>query len=107
MSQGNAEFLMIDDQKLVFETALDLAARPSGNNLTDKKQLRILAVRAMARIQSFPDSFTIRSKVKTGGKMRRFEVPQYTQVSNAAAPLLGLALGRAVGELIRRLGDDS
>ena len=42
MLQGNAEFLMIDDQKLVYETALDLAARASGNKATDKKQVLIV-----------------------------------------------------------------
>ena len=73
----------------------------------DFGELRTLTVREMARIQSFPDSFIFRSKVTTGGKMRKFEVPQYTQVGNAVPPLLGLALGKVVGELISRLGDDS
>lgn len=44
-----------------------------------------LSVREMARLQSFPDTFTFYSKVTTGGKARRREVPQYTQVGNAAA----------------------
>jgi len=54
---------------------------------------RTLTVREMARFQSFPDWFVFRSKVTTGGKMRRFQVPQYTQVGNAVPPLLGKALG--------------
>ena len=57
----------------------------------------------MARIQSFPDNFVFRSKVTTGGKMRKFEVPQYTQVGNAVPPLLGLALGKSVAELLKLL----
>lgn len=32
MMQGNAEFLMIDDQKLVYETAIDLAHRATSGN---------------------------------------------------------------------------
>ena len=56
----------------------------------------------MARIQSFPDNFIFRSKVTTGGEMRRFEVPQYTQVGNAVPPLLGKALGLCVKELLGR-----
>ena len=56
--------------------------------------MRTLTVREMARIQSFPDWYEIRSKVTTGGKMRRFEVPQYTQIGNAVSPLLGFALGK-------------
>ena len=64
---------------------------------------RTLTVREMARIQSFPDNFEFRSKITTGGKMRSFEVPQYTQVGNAVPPLLGRALGLAVLELLKRM----
>jgi DNA (cytosine-5)-methyltransferase 1 len=69
----------------------------------DDHELRTLTVREMARIQSFPDAFTFRSKVTTGGKMRRFEVPQYTQVGNAVPPLLGLKLGNSILDLLNRL----
>lgn len=67
------------------------------------KELRTLTVREMARIQSFPDNFIFKSKVTTGGKMRRFEVPQYTQVGNAVPPLLGRALGQVLKELQHKL----
>ena len=50
----------------------------------------------MARFQSFPDWFEFKSKVTTGGKMRRFEVPQYTQVGNAVPPLLAKVLGETL-----------
>ena len=63
---------------------------------------RTLTVREMARFQSFPDSFEFRSKVTTGGKMRRFEVPQYTQVGNAVPPLLGRALGLVVKNILEK-----
>ncbi|MFS1466060.1 DNA cytosine methyltransferase [Vibrio lentus] len=66
----------------------------------DEHELRVLTVREMARIQSFPDNFVFRSKVTTGGKMRKFEVPQYTQVGNAVPPLLGLRLGQCIAELL-------
>lgn len=58
--------------------------------------LRTLTVREMARIQSFPDNFVFRSKATTGGRERKFQVPQYTQVGNAVPPLLGRALGELV-----------
>lgn len=61
--------------------------------------LRTLTVREMARVQSFPDNFKFLSKVTTGGQMRKFEVPQYTQVGNAVPPLLGLALGNVLKTL--------
>jgi DNA (cytosine-5)-methyltransferase 1 len=66
-------------------------------------ELRTLTVREMARIQSFPDNFVFKSKITTGGKMRRFEVPQYTQVGNAVPPLLGRALGLCIQNLLNRL----
>jgi len=65
-----------------------------------EKELRTLTVREMARIQSFPDWYEFRSKVTTGGKMRRFEVPQYTQVGNAVPPLLGIVLGKVCKDLL-------
>lgn len=63
-------------------------------------ELRLLSVREMARIQSFPDWFKLRSKVTTGGQMRRFEVPQYTQIGNAVPPLLGRAIGQVVNRVL-------
>jgi DNA (cytosine-5)-methyltransferase 1 len=68
----------------------------------DHDTLRTLTVREMARIQSFPDSFVFRSKVTTGGQMRKFEVPQYTQVGNAVPPLLGKAIGKCIAELLSK-----
>jgi len=65
-------------------------------------ELRTLSVREMARIQSFPDNFEFRSKVTTGGQMRIFEVPQYTQVGNAVPPCLARALGQAISALLKR-----
>lgn len=62
----------------------------------DVDSLRTLTVREMARFQSFPDWFEFKSKVTTGGKNRRFEVPQYTQVGNAVPPMLALSLGKAL-----------
>ena len=65
-------------------------------------ELRTLTVREMARMQSFPDQFVFRSKVTTGGQMRQFEVPQYTQVGNAVPPLLGQALGVVIKGLLEK-----
>ena len=67
------------------------------------EQPRTLTVREMARIQSFPDWFEFRSKVTTGGKMRKFEVPQYTQVGNAVPPLLALSLGKNIEAILRKI----
>jgi len=72
-----------------------------------RTELRTLSVREMARIQSFPDSFTFRSKVTTGGQRRKFEVPQYTQVGNAVPPMLGRAIGKMFNELSLKITEDT
>lgn len=105
------EFLQAHQTKKLVQKAL-LADVPAPAALSipddcchyDDDEIRTLSVREMARIQSFPDSFTMRSKVTTGGSSRAFEVPQYTQVGNAVPPLLGRALGEVVAELLRRIG---
>ncbi|SIS41219.1 DNA cytosine methyltransferase [Neptunomonas antarctica] len=86
-----------------FEPAPAALSIPDDACHYDDNELRTLTVREMARIQSFPDAFIFRSKVTTGGKMRRFEVPQYTQVGNAVPPLLGLKLGNSILDLLNRL----
>lgn len=57
---------------------------------------RILTVREMARLQSFPDWFTFQGKYTTGDKNRVTQCPRYTQVGNAVAPFVAEALGRAL-----------
>jgi len=61
---------------------------------------RILTVRECARLQSFPDWFEFQSKYTTGGKLRRKEVPRYTQVGNAIPPLFGEQAGLVLKELM-------
>jgi DNA (cytosine-5)-methyltransferase 1 len=61
---------------------------------------RILTVREYARIQSFPDWFEIKGKYTTGGKLRKYEVPRYTQIGNAIPPLFGEQSGYALKQLI-------
>lgn len=54
---------------------------------------RILTVREMARLQSFPDWFAFLGQYTTGGKWRKQTCPRYTQVGNAVPPLLAEAIG--------------
>ncbi len=61
---------------------------------------RILTVREYARIQSFPDWFEFKAKYTTGGKLRRVEVPRYTQVGNAIPPLFGEQAGIVLKDFI-------
>jgi DNA (cytosine-5)-methyltransferase 1 len=66
---------------------------------------RTLTVREMARFQSFPDDFEFTGKVTTGGRLRSYEVPQYTQVGNAVPPLLARAVGKGLVALFKALED--
>jgi len=61
---------------------------------------RILTVRECARLQSFPDGFVFKGKYTTGGALRTKECPRYTQVGNAVPPLLALAIGRALRDVL-------
>ncbi|WP_026476495.1 DNA cytosine methyltransferase [Alkaliphilus transvaalensis] len=61
---------------------------------------RILTVREYARIQSFPDWYEFKGKYTTGGKLRVYEVPRYTQLGNAIPPLFSEQAGIALKEMI-------
>jgi DNA (cytosine-5)-methyltransferase 1 len=61
---------------------------------------RIFTVREYARLQTFPDSFEFQGKYTTGGKLRKREVPRYTQIGNAIPPLFGEQSGNALKQLI-------
>ncbi len=61
---------------------------------------RILTVREYARIQTFPDNFKFREKYTTGGKLRKYEVPRYTQIGNAIPPLFGEQAGIALDVIV-------
>lgn len=62
---------------------------------------RILTVRESARIQTFPDWYSFKGKYTTGGKIRKFECPRYTQVGNAVPPLFSEAVGRVLLDLAK------
>jgi DNA (cytosine-5)-methyltransferase 1 len=61
---------------------------------------RIMTVRECARIQSFPDWYEIKKKYTTGGKMRKIEVPRYTQIGNAIPPLFAELAGIVLKRMI-------
>lgn len=106
-NKGLVKFLKgLKTKKLTQKALLPNVPAPAALTIPDDAchyhhdEQRNLSVREMARIQSFPDWFEFRSKVTTGGKQRRYEVPQYTQVGNAVPPLLGKALGKVIKQLL-------
>lgn len=62
---------------------------------------RIMTVRECARIQSFPDWYEIKKKYTTGGKMRKVEVPRYTQIGNAIPPLFAELAGIVLKKMLK------
>jgi len=64
---------------------------------------RILTVREMARLQSFPDWYEFKGKYTTGGKLRKVDVPRYTQVGNAVPPLFAEQLGKILLEVFHEI----
>ena len=109
LSQSELEIHLeaLKTKKMTQKALIENAPAPAALTIADdichyhENEQRTLTVREMARIQSFPDSFIFRSKVTTGGKMRRYEVPQYTQVGNAVPPLLGKAIGEVIIGLMK------
>lgn len=63
---------------------------------------RILSVREYARIQSFDDWYEIKGNYTTGGKNRIQEVPRYSQIGNAIAPLFAEQVGLVIHEILKR-----
>lgn len=62
---------------------------------------RIMTVREMARIQSFPDTFIFKGKYTTGGDCRKKDVPRYTQIANAVPPLFAEQIGIQLISLLK------
>lgn len=65
-------------------------------------QNRIPTVREMARLQSFPDEFEFMGPRTTGGRRRKRECPQYTQVGNAVPPLMAQAVFTSLFEVLKK-----
>jgi len=76
------------------------------DDLLHYSEPRILTVREMARLQSFPDWFEFKGKYTTGGDMRTKECPRYTQVGNAVPPLLAEALGDMMLKLLKEASSE-
>lgn len=73
------------------------------DDLLHYSEPRILTVREMARLQSFPDWFEFKGKYTTGGDLRTKQCPRYTQVGNAVPPLLAELLGQTVIDFLNEV----
>lgn len=64
------------------------------------KHPRVVTLREMARLQSFPDDFEFLGRYTLNGPARGIDVPRNAQIGNAVPPLVGFALGTAVDSII-------
>ena len=61
---------------------------------------RIISVREMARIQSFPDAFHFHGRYTLNGERRGLDVSRCAQVGNAVPPLLAKAVAKVFNSII-------
>lgn len=94
------EWEMLKTKKLRCERVIGNMPSPTILTLPDDlvhySKNRIMTVREFARIQSFDDSFEFLGKRTTGGKQRKTDLPQYTQVGNAVPPLMAKAVAQEI-----------
>ena len=64
------------------------------------KHPRIVTLREMARLQSFPDDFKFYGRYTLNGPSRGVDVPRNAQIGNAIPPLAGGALGKTFSYII-------
>ncbi len=83
------------------EDALSPTVVTLPDDLVHYSKNRIMTVRELARLQSFDDSFEFLGKRTTGGKERKKDLPQYTQVGNAVPPLLARAVAEEIMKVLK------
>lgn len=64
------------------------------------KHPRVVTLREMARLQSFPDDFQFYGRYTLNGPARGVDVPRNAQIGNAIPPLVGRSLGIAIENII-------
>ena len=66
-------------------------------------QPRVVTLREMARLQSFPDDFSFHGRYTLNGPARGVDVPRNAQIGNAIPPLVGRAIGIAIEQIYMML----
>jgi DNA (cytosine-5)-methyltransferase 1 len=65
------------------------------------EQPRIITVREMARLQSFPDWFEFKGRYTINGPRRKFDRARVSQTGNAVPPFVGEMIGYALSQVIQ------
>ena len=97
---GNEKWKEYETKKMRCQRIIGSEPSPTVLTLPDDlihySKDRIMTVREFARLQSFDDSFQFLGKRTTGGKRRKFDLPQNTQVGNAVPPLMAKAVAQEI-----------
>ena len=64
---------------------------------------RVVTLREMARIQSFPDNYRFFGRYTLNGPARGIDVPRNAQIGNAIPPLVGRAFGKALEKITQMI----
>lgn len=78
------------------------------DDIVHHSENRILTVREVARLQTFPDWFEFKGVRTTGAERRRagIYVPQYSQVANAVPPRLAHAVAARIRQFLLLMEED-
>lgn len=76
------------------------------DELIHYRHQRIVTLREMARLQSFPDDFMFLGRYTLNGPARGIDVPRNAQIGNAVPPLVGRALGKALIKITSMILDN-
>lgn len=77
------------------------------DELIHYKHPRIVTLREMARLQSFPDNFVFLGRYTLNGPARGIDVPRNAQIGNAIPPLVGRALGLSLQHISTMITEKS
>ncbi|MDR3288571.1 MAG: DNA (cytosine-5-)-methyltransferase [Peptococcaceae bacterium] len=97
------------NKRFVFDTSKPCSTLTTApEELIHYKHPRVVTLREMARLQSFPDDFVFHGRYTLNGPARGVDVPRNAQIGNAIPPLVGRALGAALEKITQMvLSNDS
>lgn len=90
----------ISTQKIV-SNSICRTITSSPEDFVHYKQPRILTIRELARIQTFPDNYEFLGPRTTGGLQRRNACVQSQQIGNAVPPFLAQAVAEGIAEMMK------
>ena len=90
------------NKRYVLDTSLPCSTLTTApEELIHYQHPRVVTLREMARLQSFPDDFSFCGRYTLNGPARGVDVPRNAQIGNAIPPLVGRALGTSLERIMK------